>query len=141
MPLVHRFEADAFLEIPTNLTQVDHINRIQMDSIIENLRLTIRSIQFFNKVYQIYFVEFKIMWEELAIQITKYGNPVFYRHLFSGVDSIFYYLLMIKLVIKKLMLIIHLYETVLIMIPMFLMVQRKDDILQIKNIWIKDLIF
>ena len=91
--LVHRIVAEAFIENPDNLEQVDHINCIRTDNRVENLRWITRSGNNFNKrTYAGRTFEFVEEIPRPFVKISQYGKHIFDRLYYSGLTEKFYML-------------------------------------------------
>ena len=90
---VHRLIAEAFIENPDNLKEVDHINKIKTDNRAENLRWATRSDNNFNRgSYAGRIFEFVEDIPKPSIQIAQYGKHIFDRLYYSGFTEKFYML-------------------------------------------------
>ena len=92
--LIHRLVAEAFIENPDGLEQVDHIDRDKSNNNIFNLRWITRSGNNFNRSSWGAGRTFEFV-EEIPkpfVKITKYGKNIYDRLYYSGLTEKFYML-------------------------------------------------
>ena len=91
---IHRLVAEAFIENPDDLKEVDHINCDKTDNRVENLRWITRSDNCFNKRTignRIY--EFVDDVPRPFVKISQYGKNIYDRLFYSGLTEKFYMLI------------------------------------------------